>query len=121
MPLLSIALTLALIGFWVYCLLDVITTDAATVRNLPKLAWVLLVALFGLLGGVSWLLAGRPARRPWVLGPGGQVGPVDRPPRQSRPRPDRPRPRPLAPDDNPEFLRKLDRRLRGEGDSRPGS
>ncbi|MFC7495369.1 MULTISPECIES: PLD nuclease N-terminal domain-containing protein [unclassified Nocardioides] len=45
---------------WVYCLVDAIGTSDARMRNLPKVAWVLLILLFPLVGSVAWLVAGRP-------------------------------------------------------------
>jgi len=44
----------------VYCVLNVITTPEAQVRNLPKLLWLVLVIALPLVGGVAWLVAGRP-------------------------------------------------------------
>ena len=62
------ALGIAILLLWVYSLFDVITSDAAAVRNLPKLAWFVLVLLLGELaiGPLLWFLAGRPvgAARP---------------------------------------------------------
>ena len=46
----------------VYSLIDIITTDEAGCRNLPKLFWLLLVLFFNLLGSIAWLVAGRPQR-----------------------------------------------------------
>lgn len=46
----------------VYCALNVITTPDSEVRNLPKLLWLLLVLFFPLVGGIAWLVAGRPIR-----------------------------------------------------------
>jgi hypothetical protein len=45
---------------WLYCLLDVITTDSASVRNLPKLTWVFIVIILFEIGAIAWLIAGRP-------------------------------------------------------------
>ncbi|MEP6695880.1 MAG: PLD nuclease N-terminal domain-containing protein [Pseudonocardiales bacterium] len=95
-----------LVGFLLFCLLDVITTDAAEVRNLPKIAWVLLVLIFNPIGGVAWLVAGRPP----VGGRMAQQSP--RPGRRPHPSTGLPAPgrrRGLAPDDDPEFLADLDR------------
>jgi hypothetical protein len=50
-------LTLAL---WVFCLIDVISTDEYRMRNLPKPAWVLIVLLVPTVGSIAWLVAGRP-------------------------------------------------------------
>lgn len=53
---------LALIGLCllVYCVLNVITTPPEACRNLPKMVWLVLVILFPLVGGIAWLVAGRP-------------------------------------------------------------
>jgi hypothetical protein len=47
----------------VFCLIDVITSDEDRVRNLPKIAWFLLILFFPLIGSVAWLAAGRPDLR----------------------------------------------------------
>lgn len=50
---------------WVFCFIQAVTSRAEDVRHLPKVAWVLLVLFFPLLGSVAWLVAGRPvAPRP---------------------------------------------------------
>lgn len=49
-----------LLGLWVFCLIDVITTDEARMRNLSKPWWLLIVLLFSDIGSVLWLVAGRP-------------------------------------------------------------
>ncbi|POM25532.1 hypothetical protein BTM25_41800 [Actinomadura rubteroloni] len=88
---------LVIVGAWLFCLFDVITTEEGEVRRLPKFAWFV-VTLFGFLpGALLWLAFGRPRVRPRVLTPslGGGYGPK-------------------GPDDDPEFLRDLDRRLRGD-------
>lgn len=50
---------LALLALWIYCLIDVIGTPEAAVRNLPKLLWLLLVVVLAWVGCVLWLVAGR--------------------------------------------------------------
>jgi hypothetical protein len=54
--------TAALVVFvlWLYCLLEAITADESQVRNLPKIAWVLIVIFLFEIGAVAWLIAGRP-------------------------------------------------------------
>lgn len=47
---------------WLYCLLDVIRTDAEDTRHLGKVYWILLVLLFPLVGSIAWLVVGRPQR-----------------------------------------------------------
>lgn len=94
------------IGLLVYCLVDCIQTDSVLVRNLPKGAWILLIVVLPLVGGIAWLVAGRPERAarassaPW-------------PSTATAGFPEYERPRPLGPDDDPGFLaadRESDRR-----------
>ena len=44
----------------VFCLIDCIQTDSALVRNLPKIGWILIIILLPIVGGIAWLVAGRP-------------------------------------------------------------
>jgi len=80
--------TLLLVGLSVYCLIDCLQTRAEAVRNLPKLVWLLLIALLPLLGSVGWLLAGRADGQTRRDGRGPIRGPQ-------------------GPDDDPDFLRGL--------------
>lgn len=85
----------------VYCVLNVITTPEDQVRNLPKLLWLVLVILLPLIGGIAWLVAGRPQNgRPGGLPYKGNSG---RFPEYERPG------RAVAqnPDDDETFLRGL--------------
>ncbi|MCW2543909.1 MAG: hypothetical protein JWM40_1461 [Frankiales bacterium] len=84
---------IALIGLCllVYCLLNVITTPPESCRNLPKLVWLLLVIFFPLVGGVAWLVAGRPQGPSRSLPYKGNTGippEYDRPGRASAQNPD---------------------------------
>jgi hypothetical protein len=130
-------------GCWLYCLTDAVLTPAAEFRGLPKPAWVALIALTFILGTVAWVIARlwwRARRRPhpsavrpepvgfdvpnvrWdpppaavadefppaealirhpASGPSGRTG----------------RTCPIGPDDDPEFLRMLDRLISGSPDS----
>ncbi|GAA4181264.1 hypothetical protein GCM10022252_05370 [Streptosporangium oxazolinicum] len=92
---------LAILAFWLYCLFDVITTPDEESRNLPKLLWVLIVVLMPIAGGAFWLLLGRPT---------GPRAPRPLPPENRQPRPEAPK----GPDDDPDFLKDLDRRLRDD-------
>jgi hypothetical protein len=51
---------LVVLALWVFCLIDVITTDEHACRNLNKIVWLLLVLLLPLIGSIAWLFAGRP-------------------------------------------------------------
>jgi hypothetical protein len=53
------AVGLALLGLWIFCLIDVITTPEGDCRNLPKLAWLFIVLILPDIGSIIWLVAGR--------------------------------------------------------------
>ncbi|MGZ4674959.1 MAG: PLD nuclease N-terminal domain-containing protein [Acidimicrobiia bacterium] len=53
------------VGFWIWALIDCITTDAELCRNLPKAVWLIFVVLLFDLGAILWLLLGRPPRKHW--------------------------------------------------------
>ena len=91
---------LAVLALWAYCIFDVISTDEALMRNMPKVMWLIVVIILPTVGSIAWLLLGRPE------GAGLRPGDTStyRPP--SRPRPAEPRS--LAPDDDPAFLARLD-------------
>jgi hypothetical protein len=130
---LASAATLCLV---VYCALNVITTPEDEVRNLPKLVWLLLVLFFPVVGGISWLVAGRPQGPVRSLPYKGNTGVPPRPPRTpGSERYDghgtgRPTPAASAPDDDEAFLRDLraraeeqravERRRRAERERRDG-
>jgi hypothetical protein len=112
---LRVLLTLALLGFTVYAVVDCIQTEDERVRNLPKLAWVALVLLFTPAGGIAWFIAGRPTDAGGLprIGPGvgpfggGPAGPPSGPAEAgAAAAADRAGP-PRGPDDDPDFLKKL--------------
>lgn len=78
------------VGLMIFTVVDIALIDRARVRVLPKIVWVL-IALIAVVGPVLWFLLGRERLTPR----GGSGGSVRRGPR--------------APDDDPEFLRKLSR------------
>ncbi|MCW2848894.1 MAG: hypothetical protein JWR90_2868 [Marmoricola sp.] len=55
---------LLVMALWVYCLVEVISSDEGAIRNLPKVPWLLIVLLFPFAGSVAWLVAGRPQNAP---------------------------------------------------------
>lgn len=91
-------LAVASIALTVYALADCIQTDDARLRGLPKWAWILLVVLIPWVGPITWLLIGKDRSAGWGGGAGGGAR----------------RPGPLAPDEDPEFLRGLDEQIRRE-------
>ena len=75
---------LLLLGLWLYCIFDVISTDAVLVRNLPKMAWLVIVVILPDIGSIAWLALGRPQFAGWRPGDSGRaprraVGPEDLP------------------------------------------
>ncbi len=52
-------LGLALLGFWLWALLDCIVSPRDEVRNLPKLVWVLVIILLWVIGAAAWAFLGR--------------------------------------------------------------
>lgn len=75
----------------IYCWVEIAQSDPRQVRQLSRGIWALIVVV-PLLGPIGWLVYGRPNGEEVVRTPA------------------RGRPRPLAPDDDPEFLRSLRRR-----------
>jgi hypothetical protein len=55
---------LLLLALDVFCVIDLIQTREDEVRNLPKIAWLLLILLFPPIGSIAWLAAGRPQHGP---------------------------------------------------------
>lgn len=107
-------LTLIAIGVWLWAIFDSITAPAERIRALPKAIWVIIVLIFSTPGAIAWFAFGRPraaARTPGsgsgrMLGAFGSGG--GQPPRRS-----------TAPDDDPDFLRRLRDDLRKPGGDQP--
>jgi len=122
-------------GFWLYCLTDAILTPAAECRTLPKPAWIVLITLTFIGGAIAWLIVRQPVRGPATK----PVAPVlawepddadddsdlaterwtaaddavARHPAGRARVTDGTRATPKGPDDDPDFLRALDRAIRG--------
>lgn len=79
----------------VYALFSCIQTRDEDVPHLPKLVWILLIVFVPFVGPIVWLLAAR------------RKGTTRR--ERAVPRPQQPPGRPVAPDDDPDFLASLDR------------
>ena len=75
------------VALYIYFIIDVLRTPRGETRSLPKFVWLLLVVLIPLLGGLIWLALGRV----WPS-PGNRFGR---------------RRGPMAPDDDPTFLKQL--------------
>ena len=69
-------------------LFDLIKRPSEEIQRFPKWGWIIIIILFELIGGVLYLLLGRPRKG---RGTGGRRG----------------KPRIIPPDDDPDFLNKL--------------
>ncbi len=112
-------------GFWLYCLTDAILTPASECRGMPKPAWVAVITLTFVGGAIAWLIVRGPARDPYA--PAARRDPdgdwfragrwTDTDDALARHPAGRARladtARPKGPDDDPEFLRALDRAIHG--------
>ncbi len=58
---------IALLAFWAYCIFDVIRTPDGTTENLPKMFWLIIVIFLNFIGGLAWLLLGRPRNSSFTL------------------------------------------------------
>ena len=50
---------LLILVFFVVALIDIILRDSSQVKHLPKVAWIFIVILLPLIGGVLWFAIGR--------------------------------------------------------------
>jgi len=77
----------------VYAFIDCISTKDEDIRHMPKPLWAILVLLFPLVGSISWLIAGKKRHPAGGAAWGGGGG----------------RRQWVAPDDNPDFLKSLEK------------
>jgi len=59
--------SVVILGFWAYCIFDVIRTPEGTTENLPKMLWLIIVIFLSAIGGLAWLLLGRPRNTSFTL------------------------------------------------------
>lgn len=127
---------LILVGCWVYCLIDAALTPAMMFRGLPKAAWIGIIAVTFVVGGAAWLVYRSVLRSRPRLAPGMALGPrampthtyvywhpdwtsaedsvARHPAGRYRNTPAEGWVGPKGPDDDPDFLRELDRRIKGD-------
>ena len=79
----------------IFAVVDVAVLERSRVRFLPRIGWIVLVVVLPIVGPVIWFIVGRgrPGESNSVAAPGlasGRVGPI-------------------APDDDPDFLGRLNR------------
>lgn len=85
---LRVVSVLVFLALYISFIIDVLRTPSSEARGMPKAVWLLVVILLPVLGGLLWFFLGRP--RP---APGSRFGR---------------RRGPMAPDDDPKFLKRID-------------
>ena len=126
----GVLFVLFLAGCWLYCLTDAALTPATEFRGLRKRVWLAVIAVTFVAGAAAWVVSRRLWRaKYWRVTPAAESahsGPyyptatnaflaaeaLARHP-ATRAKNARP-PVPIGPDDDPEFLRELTERIRGE-------
>lgn len=105
---LELVFGIATFALWVFCLVDAIGSRPDRVRNLPKVAWIILILIFPFIGSIAWLVVGRPESA------------NARPSKHERPQPsfpeyDRPgRAAAVDPEQDAEFLRQIRERAEAQ-------
>jgi Phospholipase_D-nuclease N-terminal len=94
---LIVLFALAYLAVTVVALIDCLSTEGR-IRGLPRALWAVIILFVPLIGPAAWFLAGRPAR------PADPAATPLLPPLH----------RVIAPDDDPDFLRDVDRRRLGD-------
>ncbi|MCQ9385581.1 PLD nuclease N-terminal domain-containing protein [Brevibacterium sp. 50QC2O2] len=85
-----IAGVVILVAITLYSLFDCAMRDRTVIRIMPKWGWFFIILFIPLIGLLMWYIFGRGT----VAGPGGSAG---KPSRRG----------PIAPDDDPEYLRRI--------------
>ena len=93
---LRVVVIVAVLVIFVYGLVDVIRTDPRQTKGISKPAWIVVQIVLPLIGAILWFLIGRPRG----------TGPT--PVSYSHP---------VAPDDDPDFLRNLELRRRSQAEA----
>ncbi|WP_058235283.1 PLD nuclease N-terminal domain-containing protein [Devriesea agamarum] len=102
-----VILAIVIIALTIYAIADCASTDDTRIKGLPKFVWLIVIALVPVAGPIAWILVGKDRSIAGVTG-------VRRELRDelARRREATRRRRPMAPDEDPEFLRKLDEDIR---------
>jgi Phospholipase_D-nuclease N-terminal len=83
MPKVYIVGFLVILAVWVYTIIDIVLANPRRVRGLPKALWIAVAVLLPVIATILWFAIGKDRTRPPKTG------------------------RQVAPDDDPDFLRKL--------------
>ncbi|QDW62504.1 PLD nuclease N-terminal domain-containing protein [Oerskovia sp. KBS0722] len=108
-----VLLTLLAVGLAVYALSDCATSDENDRSGIPKGLWIVMIIFLPFVGPLAWIIVSRTQRARHATTGGAPTPGRARPGARRRPA------APLAPDDDPDFLWKLEqqrrRDARGEG------
>jgi Phospholipase_D-nuclease N-terminal len=91
-----VLVAVAVLAIFVYGLVDVIRTDRHLARGISKTSWIIVMIVLPVVGAALWFIIGRPR--------GGTPAPQTYS-------------HPLAPDDDPDFLRNLENRRRNRAEA----
>ncbi len=129
----GVLIVLFLAGCWLYCLTEAAVTPASAYLGWPKRVWITIIACTFIAGAIAWLVSRRSgpgARWPsagldrltaatpvtrypvWAPATAAESAVARHPAGRGLHRTWAPAGR--GPDDDPEFLRRLDRQIRGE-------
>jgi hypothetical protein len=135
MVLACVLFALFTVGLVVPCLIDVATSPPWAIRIASRRIWLSVIIVFSVFGCAAWLIAGRPRRMPlrprrapaglsmgpaeaFRRHPAGRAIGLDLESRLDAARYGLRPARVLGPDDDPEFLTELERRIRESRDDR---
>ena len=93
---LRVVVPIVILAVFVYGLVDLIRTDARLTRGISKTAWVVVQLVLPVVGAILWFIIGRPRST--------DIAPVTYS-------------HPVAPDDDPDFLRNLEIRRRNQAEA----
>ncbi|WP_427129401.1 PLD nuclease N-terminal domain-containing protein [Pseudarthrobacter sp. S9] len=93
---LRVVVPIVVLVVFVYGLVDLIRTDPRLTKGISKPAWIVVQIVLPLIGAVLWFIVGRPRNT--------EAAPVTYS-------------HPVAPDDDPEFLRNLEIRRRNQAEA----
>lgn len=105
-------LALLVVAVTVYAVVDCINATDEDRRGLPRGLWLILIILLPIFGPVAWFLISSAQRRARLSSGGGSLGGYSAPGAASRGTGRRPASGPVAPDDDPDFLWRLEQERR---------
>jgi hypothetical protein len=89
------------VSLTVVAMIGCLSAEPDEIRVLSRPAWIAIILFFPVAGAIAWFVTGRPLPSD-AASPGSHAAPRRAPAR------------PVAPDDDPDFLRSLDRSLNDE-------